>query len=95
MLLATLEHIAARFGIPLAPEKTEGPTTMISFLGIGLDSDTMECRLPEDKLAALKEEIIETWRLARSVERLNKARKKVNRDVSRFVVRNGGWLSDI
>lgn len=59
VLLATLEHIAARFGIPLAPE-TEGPTTMISFLGIVLDSDTMECRLPEDKLATLKEEIIET-----------------------------------
>lgn len=31
-----------------------------------------------------------TWRLARSVERVNKARKKVNRDVSRFVVKNGG-----
>lgn len=31
-----------------------------------------------------------TWRLARSVERVNKARKKVNREVSRFVVKNGG-----
>lgn len=31
-----------------------------------------------------------TWRLARSVERVNKARKKVNRDVSKFVVKNGG-----
>lgn len=31
-----------------------------------------------------------TWRLARSVERINKARKKVNMYISRFVVRNGG-----
>lgn len=30
------------------------------------------------------------WRLARSVERVNKARKKINRDVSGFVVMNGG-----
>ncbi|XP_069812933.1 uncharacterized protein [Dendropsophus ebraccatus] len=31
-----------------------------------------------------------TWRTARSVERLNKARIKVNRAVSGFVIRNGG-----
>ncbi|XP_075715673.1 uncharacterized protein LOC142750560 [Rhinoderma darwinii] len=30
------------------------------------------------------------WRLARSVERVNKARIKVNRAVSRFVAKNGG-----
>lgn len=39
VLLATLEHIAARFGIPLAPEKTEGPTTVLSYLGVVLDSN--------------------------------------------------------
>lgn len=54
VLLATLEHIAGRFGIPLAPEKIEGPSTAITFLGIFLDSGAMECRLREDKLAALK-----------------------------------------
>ncbi|XP_068119596.1 collagen alpha-1(II) chain-like [Hyperolius riggenbachi] len=30
------------------------------------------------------------WRLARSVDKINRARKKLNREVSRFVVRNGG-----
>ncbi|XP_068116462.1 uncharacterized protein [Hyperolius riggenbachi] len=30
------------------------------------------------------------WRQARSVDRVNRARKKLNREVSRFVVRNGG-----
>ncbi|XP_073487426.1 coiled-coil domain-containing protein 152 [Aquarana catesbeiana] len=57
VLLATLEHIADRFGIPLALEKTERPSTVIVFLGIVLDSVAMECRLPEDKLADLKKEI--------------------------------------
>ncbi|XP_073479765.1 uncharacterized protein [Aquarana catesbeiana] len=60
VLLATLEHIADRFGIPLAPKKTEGPSTVISFLGIVLDSVAMECRLQEDKLADLKREIAGT-----------------------------------
>lgn len=43
--------------IPLAPEKTEGPTRVLSFLGIVLDSGAMECGVLEDTLMALKEEI--------------------------------------
>lgn len=35
-----------------------------------------------------------TWHLARSKERLNKARRKVNSEVGRFVVM-GAWLSGI
>ncbi|XP_040197615.1 solute carrier organic anion transporter family member 1C1-like [Rana temporaria] len=57
ILLATLEHMAERFGVPLSPEKTEGPSTEMTFLGITLDSMAMECRLPEDKLEAMKAEI--------------------------------------
>ena len=37
-------------GIPMAPEKTVGPATTISFAGIELDSVLMEARLPSDKL---------------------------------------------
>ncbi|XP_040211442.1 uncharacterized protein LOC120942272 [Rana temporaria] len=57
VLLATLEHIAERFGVPLAPDKTEGPRSVIQFLGIVIDSEAMECRLPADKLEGLKEEV--------------------------------------
>ena len=57
VLLATLEHVAESFGVPLAPEKTEGPRTVMTFLGITLDSEVMECRLPEDKVVALKAEV--------------------------------------
>lgn len=42
VLLTTLEHIADHFGILLAPDKTEGLTTVLSFLGIVLDSSAME-----------------------------------------------------
>lgn len=57
ILLSTLQHTAERFGVPLAADKTEGPTTEISFLGIVIDSMAMECRLPQGKLLDLQTEI--------------------------------------
>ena len=39
-----------RLGVPLAPGKTVGPCTCIQFLGIEIDSVSMEARLPLDKL---------------------------------------------
>lgn len=52
-----LRYLAERFGIPLAADKTEGPTSSIKFLGIVIDSQAMECHLPDDKLLSLKEEV--------------------------------------
>ena len=50
----TAIHQAARLvGIPLSPEKCEGPTIRMVFLGIELDSIEMSARLPADKLADL------------------------------------------
>ena len=40
-------------GFPVAPEKTEGPSTMLTFLGIEIDSVAEQVRLPQDKLARL------------------------------------------
>ena len=37
-------------GIPMAPEKTCGPSTILTFAGIELDTIRCESRLPEDKL---------------------------------------------
>lgn len=54
VLLRTLESVARRFGIPLAPEKTEGPSTEMQFLGIIIDTQAMECRLPTAKLEDLR-----------------------------------------
>ncbi|CAJ0925439.1 unnamed protein product [Ranitomeya imitator] len=52
-----MEWVSGHFGVPLAQEKTEGPCTVLSFLGILIDSRKMECRLPDDKLLLLKQEV--------------------------------------
>lgn len=41
-------------GIPWADNKTEGPVTCLTFLGIELDTIAMEARLPEAKLKELQ-----------------------------------------
>ena len=41
--------------VPLAADKLEGPATSLSFLGIILDTNCMEIRLPEEKLARMQE----------------------------------------
>ena len=41
-------------GIPLAEEKTEGPTTALFFLGIQLNAATMSASLPADRLISFR-----------------------------------------
>ena len=41
-------------GVPVAPEKIEGPSTTIKFLGLLVDTINMEVRLPADKVLDLK-----------------------------------------
>ena len=36
--------------MPIAPEKTVGPSTILTFAAIQLDTNTMEARLPADKI---------------------------------------------
>ena len=43
-------------GVPIAEHKTEGPSLIIEFLGIIIDSQKMEVRLPSDKLDRLFDE---------------------------------------
>lgn len=52
-LLDTFRFLMDRFGVPLSSEKTEGPQTVITFLGIEIDSVNMVFRLPADKLTKL------------------------------------------
>ena len=42
-------------GIPMAPEKTIGPSSTISFTGVELDSVLMEARLPPDNLVKCRD----------------------------------------
>ena len=48
--LNTLINICKKLGFPLAIDKIDGPTTLLIFLGILLDSAKMEMRLPEQKV---------------------------------------------
>ena len=50
-------EVCRYLGIPLALEKEEGPTTMLDFLGITLDTVKMEARLPDDKLSRIRNDI--------------------------------------
>ena len=42
--------ICAKLGVPLSPDKTMGPSSVLPFLGITLDTVRMEARLPDDKI---------------------------------------------
>ena len=42
--------LCSYLGIPIAPERTCGPATTLSFSGIELDSVSFEARLPRGKL---------------------------------------------
>ncbi|XP_041435508.1 uncharacterized protein LOC121399294 isoform X1 [Xenopus laevis] len=57
VLLQTLCEVASEFGVPLANDKTEGPTTCLKFLGIEIDTIQQECRIPQDKIWLLEEEV--------------------------------------
>ena len=53
ILIRTFE----RLGVPLEPSKLEGPSTCLSFLGIEVDIENLQLRLPSDKLDKLKSEL--------------------------------------
>ena len=46
--------------VPLAPHKCEGPSTCLKFLGIEIDTVSMELRLPADKLQRVKK-LVQEW----------------------------------
>ena len=48
--LQTLSALCQALGIPMAEDKREGPSPCLEYLGILLDSQALEARLPRDKL---------------------------------------------
>jgi len=49
--------IAKYLGIPLAMDKVEGPSHCLTFLGIILDTQKVQARLPDDKLSRIKQQL--------------------------------------
>ena len=52
--LSTLLCIFDTLRLPVAEEKLEGPSTVVTFLGIEVDTVAMELRLPQKKVSKLK-----------------------------------------
>ena len=53
-------QLCSTLGVPVVMDKLEGPSTMITYLGIELDSQRRELRLPPAKLNDLLQEL-ESW----------------------------------
>ena len=58
--LNTFIGLCNELGVPLAPNKVEGPSTTLAFLGIILDTQCMEIRLPQEKLTWIQVKL-KTW----------------------------------
>lgn len=53
-LMSHFRELCLEIGVPLAEDKWEGPTTVLTFLGLELDSVKQEIRLPRAKLEDLR-----------------------------------------
>ena len=78
----------AELGLPVAPSKLEGPATCLSFLGIEIDSEKMEVRLPQEKLANLKE-LVASWLGRRSCSRQELQSLVGSLNYASFIVKPG------
>ena len=56
-----MNNVCDEAGLPLAPEKNEGPVMAIEFLGLLLDTWALEIRLPQDKLERMQK-LLADWR---------------------------------
>jgi hypothetical protein len=51
------EQICSEIGVPIANEKTEGPSTIIEYLGLAIDTVNMLIKIPEKKVQDLLKKI--------------------------------------
>lgn len=57
IIMGHFDRCMTELGVPIADDKTEGPKTVICFLGIELDSDEMVVRIPMEKVNDISEKI--------------------------------------
>ena len=55
--LHIMVEVCKDLGVPLAMDKVEGPKSCLTFLGIEIDTDQLQMRLPVKKLKKVKEEV--------------------------------------
>ena len=66
--LTVATDLCERLGLPTAPDKTVGPSTTLTFLGIEIDSCSQQLRLPDAKLTRLRSTLRE-WARKRSASK--------------------------
>ena len=49
-LMETFDNICGDLGVPVSHEKTEGPTTLVTYLGLGIDSIRKAIYVPPAKI---------------------------------------------
>ena len=64
--LTTALDTCEETGFPVVMEKTENPATKIILLGVELDSELLQLRLPQGKLEKLRV-LVDKWRRCKSV----------------------------
>ena len=57
--LDTALTVCSTLGVPLAREKLVGPATCLTFLGIEVDTASLELHLPKEKLMALRDTVMD------------------------------------
>ena len=57
-LMDSYRYMCKEFGVPLAEEKTIGPSTLLTFLGLDIDTVNMLVRVPTEKLQKLQNALI-------------------------------------
>lgn len=56
-LMNNFDTVCNRLGVPVAKEKTEGPTTKLQYLGFLIDTEKMLIKIPDEKILELKSKI--------------------------------------
>ena len=74
--------VCSCLGVPVAPEKTEGPSSVITFLGIEIDTLAGQLRLPRDKLFRLQASL---WQWMQPGNRSLPRRSGLKRDLLSLV----------
>ena len=84
-IMNVLKQVCEETQMPIAPEKSEGPTIVVEFLGLTLDTDNMVIHIPQDKLQDITQIITKmvktrktlSWELQSLAEKLNFVMKVV------------------
>ncbi len=56
-LMNNFSLVCDRLNVPIANEKSVGPTTVLEYLGLTIDTVNMLVKIPDDKILELKEKL--------------------------------------